>query len=339
MAENHNEEEKKDIDPDFEKAQKSMAGRVDPDPVAPKKEDETPPAKDPKDVTPEPEKKPEETPKADDPDKQPDKDPDDPDIKNPKRPEAFIPMKKYHDEQRDWETKLTTADERAKVAEAKVAELSSIAGQRDGVQKDEDIEAFMKETGFDRATVDGFLKLAGSRLLKPEQVEALETAEKIVKEAKIEEAYEKEFNTLAVPELKKQFPTASEVQLEKAKKFLDQAAHTKEFHDKPLDFVIWKHQADIEKLFGEVGDKKDDVPQTKKTIEGKNPGNGKPTSVTAKDFDGVKDFSSLDEMDPTERAALIKDFPTATYENFKVWVAGKNTGTEVTRNGQKVMLK
>lgn len=334
MAENHKEEP--GVDKDFEKAKQSMAGRVDPDPIPPA--EEIPPAPKTEVVTPEPPViiPPKEDKKPEGMDNVPPVDPS----KKVSRPEAFIPLKKYHDEKRDWETLTTNEKRRADEAEARVAELTKLAGQDDSSKKDEDIEAFMAETGFDRSTVDGFLKLAEKRLLGPERLEAIKTSESIVKEANIEAEFAQEMETIGTPELKKRFPAMTDEQLEKAQDYLDKVAHTKAFHDKPLDFVVYKHLDDIEKLF--VGESKPNdavPPQTKKTIEGGRVGAGNPVSVSAKDFEGSNDFSALSDLEPAVRNALIKDFSSKTYENFKSWVKAQEQGVEVTRNGQKVILK
>lgn len=330
----NNQDENKVIDPELEKARKSMGDRVDPDPEpAPANPDE-PKKEDKQDVTPAP--KVEETPPED---KKPDIDPPADPIKKVNRPEAYIPMPKYLSEKQENDRILAEKDAQIADALKKVEELQAIANQKGGDQKDEDIENFMAETGFDRATVDGFLKLAEKKLLKPERLEAIKKAEMIVTETEIEEQFNAEFSKFGEPELKKRYPNITEAGLEKAKKLLDQVSHTADFSKSPLDFIIYKHSEAIEKLIADDS-KKDDVPQTKKTIESNHPGNGKNTNVlTAKDFEGQTDFSALNDMEPSERSQLIKSFPTKTYENFVAWTGQQDKGIEVMRNGQKVMLK
>lgn len=317
------------IDEELARAQKSMEGRVDPDPTPaevipepPKDEDITPA------VVP-----PEEIPKVED--KKPD---DTPIVPAPKieRPQAYIPMPKYLAEKEESNRTEATLTRERDEALAKVTELSS---RQEGVEKDEDIEAFMEETGFDRATVDGFLKLAGKKLLKPEQIEALQKAENIVKEANIEVAFNAEFTKTGEPELKKRFPNATAEQLLKAKTLLDQTAHTADFHDKALDYIIYKQIDEITKIFTDTPEPIVVAPQSKKTIESSRTGAGKQTSVTAKDFEGQTDFSVLSDMDSAERSKLIKDMPEKTYRSFQSWVANQAPGLEVMRNGQKVILK
>jgi len=326
-------------DIELAKAQRSMGGRVDPDPT-PTPED-TPPA-DPqpevkKDITPEPPKDP--TP--------PEPTPDVPETpaenKIPtNRPDRYIPLAKYHGEKKEWETSMSQKDTELAEAKKKIEELTNLSNQGEGVKKDEDIEAYMAKTGFDRETVEGLLELAEKRLLNPERVAALNTAESIVKEAQIEEAFAKEFTTYGEPELKKHFPNITAEQLTGAKALLDQVAHTKDFKDKTLDFIIFKHLDELGKLVTPApadDGAGDPPPQDKKTIEGSRIGAGKPTSLTAKDFEGQADFSMLGDMEPAERSKLISDFSVATYQKFQQWVKTQSPGVEVMRNGQKVMLK
>lgn len=347
-----NQDENKEVDADLEKARKSMGDRVDPDPEQDDESDSddtqtTPP------VTPDPNKEDSQedmTPESDDDpegDKKPDgddsekKDEDLPDNSSKRidRPQAYIPMPKYLSEKKENERIL--ADKEAQLAEAlkKVEDLTSIAKQNDGAKKDDDIQEFMDNTGFSRETVEGLLKLASKRLLDPEKMKALETATNVVKEAEIEAAFNTEFEKVGQPELKKAFPNITEEQMEKAKSLIDQVAHAPGFNDKPLDFIIYKHRSEIEKLMGDAPENKE-PPKNKKTIEGSHPGQGKITGLTAKDFEGKTDFSELKDMEPAARNLLIKDFSVKTYENFKSWVNDQDKqGTEVMRDGKRVLLK
>lgn len=316
------DEKGKVVDPELAKARASMGGRIDPDPTPEVKKEETPaPAPIPevkKDVI---------------PDENLGKEPENKELKTP-RPEAFIPMPKYLDEKKDWKKTETALAE----ANAKIAELTKLSEQKDGLQKDEDIEAFMDKTGFGREVVDGLLALAEKRVLTPELKEALKKAEVITKEAELDTAFSSEFQKDGEPALKTYFPEVTEDQLAKAKTFLDQVSHTKEFSDKTLDYVIFKHKTEIAELFGEKADAT--PPITKKTIEGGRNGGGKPVGLTAKDFSGDSpDFTALNNMDPAERSQLIKSFDTKTYQRFVQYAGTQTGGLEVMRNGAKVILK
>lgn len=345
FGDNPTPETKEVIDPELAKAQKSMAGRIDPDEPAEEKKDDPAPAADPAPT----EKKDE---PAVDPDPKPDPQPVT-DTKEPvvdptktPRPEAYIPLPKYHAEKADWEKKANDAEEGKRLAEAKVAELTALAGQKDGAKKDEDIEEFMDATGFDRETVDKLLNLATKRLstgqpaLSSEQLEAVEKATAIVKEAELETAFNTEFDSMGAPTIKKLFPNATDEQLAKAKEHLDKIAHTAENRDKPLDLLIFRGQEDIAKIF--EGDPAAEVQKDKKTIEATRPGGGKPMALTSKDFDSeTADFGALADLDAAERSKVIKGFSNTTYQRFLAYAKSQETGggVEVMRNGRKVVLK
>lgn len=331
------------IDPELAKAKKSMGWRVDPD-TPPKTEEkppetpETPPAKV---ETPEPETplipKPDDlnedgTPKTIET-------PEPAKVPKIERPETYIPMPKYLSEKKDWEKdKALLVD-----ATKKIEELTALAGQKDGAQKDEDIEAFMEKTGFDKETVEGFLELAQKRLasgqsLSEEERNAVTKATTIVHEAEIEAAFAEEFKNLGEPVVMKAYPNAKPEQLTAVKEYLDKVSHTLENKDKPLEFLIWKNQDEIGKIFTEPAP--ETPPQTKKTLEPTRMGNGKQTTLSAADYaDGKTDFGTLAELDASVRSEIIKNFDPKTYASFLTYAKGQSQGLEVTRNGQKVVLK
>lgn len=327
MANNNEKDEKKAVaDPELERALKSMGGRIDSDPIPPveEKKEETPAPvlepkpEDKKDITPDNGSG---KPKGDEGDN-----------KNISRPEKFIPLAKYHSEQREYQNKIADL-------EKKVTELSEIATKTDGAGKDKDIEEFMEKTGFDKETVEGLLNLAEKRIMKPELAEALKKADDIVKENEIQESFATEFKTDGEKNLKKHFPNITETQLAKAKTFLDQVAHTKEFYDKKLDYVIFENLEGLKNSIGIETSTPTPDPVTKKTLEPNKMGSGKVGGLSAKDFAGIKDFSTLNDMDPATRNTLISSFDNATYQNFYQWTKAQGTGLEVMRNGQKVILK
>lgn len=325
------------IDSELAKAKKSMGNRVDPDdePADKPKDEPATPAP----VVEEPAKpegepaKPEPTnvpPVADVPEKV-------------DRPVAYIPMPKYLSEKKEWEGKATTAEQRAIDAEAKVAELTKIASQGEGAQKDEDIEEFMAQTGFDKETVEGFLKLAEKRLSKGETMSAedkalLARATGLVKDAEITEAYQKEFESIGTATLKQTYPNATPEQTAKVRELMDKVSHTADNHDKPLDFLMFKNKDEIAKIM--TGEPEAPAPATKKTLEPTRMGNGKQTVLTANDFkDGKTEFSALADMDASQRSEIIKNFDPHTYQKFIGYAKDQSSGLEVMRNGKKVFLK
>lgn len=324
----------------FAKSQKSMGGRVDQDPVAPvvteeKKDEEPviPPKKDEEPAVVVPPEGETVTPPVVEGEK-------------PDRPVAYIPIPKYKAEKKEWEDTVASKETALAEANKKIEELTLLTQKPEGTNKDADIEAFMEKTGFDRETVDGLLDLAKSRIstgqaaLSPEQLEAVEKATQIVKEAELEVAFNEEFTSKAEPELKKLYPDATPEQLVAVKKFLDPIAHTIDNKDKGLDFIIFKNKEEIAKLFEAPAPTVDDAQPDKKTIESTRPGAGKPVSLTASDFKAADaDFGLLGDLDQGVRAQIIKDFDSGTYARYIQYAKNQTPGVEVMRNGSRVILK
>ena len=53
--------------------------------------------------------------------------------------------------------------------------------------------------------------------------------------------FEEDFQKVT-PALKELLPTASAEEMQAVKKEIDRLSHTKELHDKPLDYIAWKHK-------------------------------------------------------------------------------------------------
>lgn len=324
-----NQENKDIIDPALDKAKKSMGWRVDPDeptePVAPVIEAPAVVA-DPEPVAPATDPTPpvvEEQKIAEPPIEH----------KKIERPEAFIPMPKYLNEKKETEKLLADKD-------ARIEELERIASQHNGADKDADIQEFMEQTGFDEDTVRGFLDLAEKRFgkgqtMSQEERDAVAKATQIVKEAELNASFNEEFKTSGEPTIKKAYPNATPEQLAQAKDYLDQLAHTLELRDKPLDFIVWKHQEELGKIFTE-----ETPAMPKKTIESSRVGSGKQSVYTASDFkDGKTDFAVLNDLDPSTQAQIVKDMDSNTYGKFVSYVKNQSQGVEVMREGRKVILK
>jgi len=67
------------------------------------------------------------------------------------------------------------------------------------------------------------------------------------KEVMEKQAFDSEFESV-LPQLKKDFSTASDEELKSIKTKLDEISHSKEFHDKSLDYVIFKNKKDLSDL-------------------------------------------------------------------------------------------
>jgi hypothetical protein len=81
---------------------------------------------------------------------------------------------------------------------------------------------------------------------------------KVIEKSRFEEEF-----TSVLPTLKETLPNASDEELTKIKARIDELSHTKEYHDKELDYVIFKNKTELSKLVSpkkrgmESKDKKD----------------------------------------------------------------------------------
>ena len=159
-----------------------------------------------------------------------------------------------YDEYKDKKAELKSERELREQAERERDELKATleAAARAVTPKQkqdaaDELEAFAQKIKADPAAIremrDLFLK--GH---KPEIDEALLNDLKEFKDWKAQNAeaieaqrFEAEFQQ-SQPALKELFPAASPEEMQAIKKELDVLSHTKEFHDKPLDYVAFKHK-------------------------------------------------------------------------------------------------
>ena len=89
------------------------------------------------------------------------------------------------------------------------------------------------------------LEDSGKLKVSPEVQNKLDELDRILTErsAQAEQSHFDGEWTKLVPEIQKQFPNASANELAEAKKVMDELSHTKEFHDKDLDYVLFKNQS------------------------------------------------------------------------------------------------
>lgn len=94
-----------------------------------------------------------------------------------------------------------------------------------------------------------------------------------------QQMFNEEFDKIT-PSLKESFPTASDEELGAIKKELDALSHTKEWHDKDLDYVAFKHKDKLSQL----------VSPKKRGMESKD---RKDISEQSFDFDPNADYASM----------------------------------------------
>lgn len=145
-----------------------------------------------------------------------------------------------------------TGNETAEELRAKVASAPKPETPAQTEQVSDELEAFAKKINADPATLREmqaiFLKSAPG--LSPELQEQINAATQFHKqnsEAFEQQQFEKEYST-TVPTIKELFPNASDEEMAAIKTEVDKLAHSKEGHDKELNYLVWKHKESLGKL-------------------------------------------------------------------------------------------
>ena len=261
-----------------------------------------------------------------------DEDADDEDP-TPRRPERYIPIAKYTSEKKQWKESEAAKD-------ARIAELEKLAAQGQNASHDAAVKKYAEKHGVteDEAreevkelqTILGIEpgeKKPANTTEKPEldeeQKQILEKAEQTL----AEKAYDQEFSSAAVPEIKKHFPDATPEQLKEAKTELEKISCTKEFIDKSLDYVVFKSLSGLQSIFK----------STPQSPESQRQGANRDTpKLRSDDFkDGKTAFSKLSELPAEEQSKIIEGMDIPTYERYVRYLED-NTPLEINRGGRRV---
>lgn len=236
------------------------------------------------------------------------------------RPEKYIPVAKYTSEKRDWQQKV---DDLTRDLEA--------ANASRGQAREDAIKAFADEHGISEENVRSLVEKAGTDRKEgsPELTDELKTQLQQAEIVLAEKAYDTEFNSVAVPELKKQFPNATDAQLAAAKAEIEKLATTQEFLDKPLDFVIYKNAKDLAPLFAAQQQRKGPEQARQAPEHGTQ-------DYTADDFkDGKTSFEELMKLPPEKQSVIMEAMDIPTYDQFKRYVT-TNDKLQINRGGKKI---
>jgi hypothetical protein len=133
-------------------------------------------------------------------------------------------------------------------------ERANAATPQERQEAQDELDAYAQEIGADAQALKRmkalFLKDVPQASLSDEDRAAIEEIRQFkAQNQKVMEKqlFEEEFRS-TVPTLKDMFPSASDEELDAMKGKLDELAHTKDFHDKSLDYVAFKHRTQLEQL-------------------------------------------------------------------------------------------
>lgn len=240
------------------------------------------------------------------------------------RPEVQT-RRSIYDQYKEKKSEVKTERELRQRAEQERDELkqrleavSNAQTSQERTDAHQDLEAFAEKIGADPETLremrEMFLKDVQPQTDPAIAKQLREFAEWQAQHAQILEKsrFEEEFKSV-VPSIKELFPTSSEQEIEAIKEKIDELSHTEDFHDKELDYVIFKNKTELSKL----------VSPKKRGLESKNRQDVREESF---DFDINADYS---KMTPKERDAWESHYKKMTSEG---------TGIQTDGQGKKLFI-
>lgn len=207
----------------------------------------------------------------------------------PKEPEQ--PRKRsIYDDYREEKSDRKAAEARAQQAEQERDELrqkleAATAGNGSDTEAGDDALAYAQKVGADPDLVKRIIDDARKGI----KSEVDETLKKDLEDFKAwkaqnskaieQQMFETEFKS-TIPALKRLFPQIDDTALEAVKTELDKLSHTKDWHDKPLDYIAFKNEETLSAL----------VSPKKRGMESKGRRDVEPASS---EFDPNADYSKL----------------------------------------------
>lgn len=261
-------------------------------------------------------------------------------------PKKYIPLNQYSAEKKQHKEELDAKDTKIRELE----ELLKKGGDNKSPTEDEEykelLSTYQDKYGIEEADMKNLMKNIQKSLgITPEIIENLkkisnpettpvDNTELLKAES---EHFDKEYKDFEpslidmVPEAK----TASDDQKLKIKEFLDKKSHTKDFADKPLDFVAFKHRGEISKII------KDSTPKVPgaRTADTSHPSSKDVVTVNAEFFKGKTSFEELLSLDKAEASKIVNNFDSKTYSNFIKWTSSyNNSDMTIERAGRRIKL-
>ncbi len=228
------------------------------------------------------------------------------------------PKRSIYDEYKDKKSENKVLEKENAELKGKLAAIETAKTPEQKQVAADDLEAFAKEIDADPETIRKmqqlFLKDLQKTGLSEEDRKVIEDARAITaahSKAAEKQVFESEF-TASLPTLKELLPNASDEEMTAIKAKVDELSHTKEFHDKELDYVIFKNKDVLTQL----------VSPKKRGIEGK----GKQDVLEiSNDFDPNADYS---KMSAAQKEAWEKEYNKM----------GKSDGLVEDAQGRKLLI-
>lgn len=246
-------------------------------------------------------------------------------LQDPDGKETERKPRSIYEEYKDKKSELKVEREAREKAEKELSEartkieaLEKAKTPEERKDAQDDLDEFAKEINADPAAIRKMRDIFLKGVKAPETDESLKKdmaefkAWKQANQKNIEKSMFDEEFTKTTPALKNFFPKITDEELIAVKKELDVISHTKEYHDKELEYVAYKNLEKLTKL----------VSPKKRGMEGKE---RKDVDESSTEFDANADLS---KMTPKERSEWEKTYRKAT----------KVEGLITDAQGRKVLL-
>lgn len=181
----------------------------------------------------------------------------------------------------------------------------------------DELESFAKEINADPQALRKMRELF-LKDVKPQTDDELARDLKEFKEWKAQNSelmekqmFEDEYRA-SLPTLKEMLPNASDEEMQKVKDTLDKLSHSKEFHDKDLEYIAWKHRSELSAL----------ISPKKRGLESKGKTDIEDDTFT---FDPTADYS---KMSPKEKERWEAEYRKLT----------SSTDLHTDADGRKILL-
>lgn len=176
-------------------------------------------------------------------------------------PADQIKKRSIYEDYKEKKQEAKDAIARAEAAEAKAAELQALLDKKseaitpkENADADADIEDFLKEEGLTIEQVDKLAKVIekriGSQKLPEDVQKKLDEIDawKKSQEATRQQAEEDRQIMASVSQVKSQLDIYDEAELGNVMKEIVKLAHTPQFHDKEVEYIVWKNKDALSKL-------------------------------------------------------------------------------------------
>ena len=272
-----------------------------------------PPVEEPKE-----EPKQEEESKKEEP-QEPAKEPEEPKTEKPKSEEGSRKRSIYHDlkekkqELRSERELREQAESERDALKAQLASLNASSSPQDRQDAVDSIEKFAEKTGADPEALKELKRFILQDVPKAPSVDenvlkGINEFQEWKKQNSVaieKQMFEQEFSK-TLPTVKELFPTASQEEIETIKKEVDKLAHTDAYHDKELDYVLFKNKGTLSQM---ISPKKRGMEPSKRSAP----------EASTESFDPTADPS---QMSPKQRAQWMEDYNKATAQKQGIFTDG-----------------